>query len=182
MTGLGAETIGDAAVIGSATSSTDGESTTKADAIGSARALSGESMGLAVGENSDETPGEAAGADEAGTDPATAAAYRIGGREAFAEGVGTAGTGGMLSLFPTILIGSAFVLSMVDFRDSCFLPCIGLGGSSSPGVVAALTAGVDFLSLSSSLAGVLGGAGDANVSLISATEESSRFELSSLCA
>lgn len=96
--------------------------------------------------------------------PATAAAYRIGGSVV----LGTAGTGGAGSAgLMDLIIGSAFVLSIVDFLDGCFLPCIGLEGSSTvvgpAGVdVEVLMAGVDF-SFFSSFAGVLmmdGGGGE----------------------
>lgn len=119
--------------------------------------------------------------------PATAAAYLIGGNVVF----GTDGTEGTAStgLTDLMIIGSAFVLSIVDFLDGCFfVDRIGLGGSSvetGPAGVEVLIADGDF-SFFSSLAGVLGiageGVGGGETSEISMTLDESRLDSSSLCA
>lgn len=115
--------------------------------------------------------------------PATAAAYRIGGKVVF----GTLGTGGAGSAgLAALIMGSALVLSIVDFLDGCFLPWIGLDGSSAAAAPAGvevdvLRAGVDF-SFFSSFAGVFmtdGGGGEASVGSTILAE--SRFDRSSLC-
>lgn len=120
--GLALSTMGEGADNGSVCSSTVGDSTINADAIGSALGFRGDAAASTEGDCTAAEPGEEAGTEDATTDPATAAAYRIGGSDAFGAGTGTVGTGGGGSDLPTILIGSAFVLSIVDLREGCFLP------------------------------------------------------------
>lgn len=127
--------------------------------------------------------------------PATAAAYRIGGNAAFgADATGGAASAAGVAGLMDLIMGSAFVLSIVDFLDGCFLPMIGLVGSSLAGAppapeVEVLMVDVGF-SFFSSLAGVLAtagagagaGVGGGESSVRSMTLDESRLESSSLCA
>ena len=123
--------------------------------------------------------------------PATAAAYRIGGKAALgADGTGAGASAEGVAGLIDLIMGSAFVLSIVDFLEGCFFAKIGLEGSSldgGPPGVEVLMADVG-LSFFSSLAGVLATAGagagveGGEFSVISMTLEESRFESSSCWA